>query len=404
MDSFTEYINNKILDDVPDYFYDENYDPEIDFIKTELRKFGDGLTQLMEKCGYTGPNTIPEKIEYLDKALKNIGVDFAKATLKAWFENGQHPKSQSRKKMFQICFALNASLEDTKWFFNHVYYDRCFDFHQYTETVFFYCLKNGRNYSYASELLAKTEKIISGSNETGKSNCLTGYLYSNVGAITEEEDFLKFISEHKNDFGQKNTTAAKRIEHIINELSVPNNDRIAAGFIKKDGKVPDDILKSCGILMQWLYRKYSHEELIDILGSSNVASNDFILSSLMNTYEGIENNSSVPDLIKINFPSKKTLSDVISSKGSKGSYDAVRKILIAFEFMLFWCQAEIRDDLDCPAEMLPEVFFDDMSASLINCGYSELFPGNPYDWLFMRASRSEDPIGFIQGFINIDVE
>ena len=72
--------------------------------------------------------------------------------------------------------------------------------------------------------------------------------------------------------------------------------------------------------------------------------------------------------------------------------------------MLFWCQAEIRDDLDCPAEMLPEVFFDDMSASLINCGYSELFPGNPYDWLFMRASRSEDPIGFIQGFINIDVE
>lgn len=404
MSEYTGYMNQMVSDPVPDYFYDEDFSPEIDFINDNLRSFGEGLSELLYKCGYSGADTNDEKQTYLDNALKNIGVEISRTTLKSWFEGGQRPNSKSRLKVFQICFALRASLEDTIWFFHHIYFDRCFDFHQYNEVAFYYCIKHGKDYSYAQQLLKKVEKIFSDPDKNNNSECMTVYLYNELSAITDEETLLSYFAEHKNDFGGRNITAAKWIKQYKKELSVPEKDRFAANQIKKYGKVSDDVIKECGLLMQWIYHKYSGEELEDILNNANVASNDFILSNLLSTNEGISKNLKIPDLIKYNFPSKKTLSDIISSNGSKGSYDAVRKMLIAFYFMRFWCQAEISDDISNTNVDLYEEFICEMNESLFEGGYGKLFPGNPYDWLFMRAANSDDPIEFIRSFVSMDDE
>lgn len=145
---FTNYIANKLASYPADYCDDERYFEEIDFLNKNLRTFGGGLSELMKKCGYNGSDDPLEKVDHLDKMLNNIGVSFTKDTLKKWFADEARPKvqSDSREKMFRICFALGATAENTEWFFHHVYFDRCFDCRQLKEAVYLFCMKNGKPY------------------------------------------------------------------------------------------------------------------------------------------------------------------------------------------------------------------------------------------------------------------
>lgn len=45
------------------------------------------------------------------------------------------------------------------------------------------------------------------------------------------------------------------------------------------------------------------------------------------------------------------------------------------------------------------MFFDESKSLLEECGYSGLYVGNPYDWLFLYCSLDESPLDCLHNVI-----
>ncbi len=404
-EKFTEFIENKVASYPADHCDDERYFEEIDFLNNDLRKFGSGLSELMEKCGYNGSDDPLEKADYLDKMLNNIGVSFTKVTLKKWFSNDARPKvqSDSREKMFQICFALGATAEVTKWFFHHVYFDRCFDCRQLKEAVYLFCMKNGKTYEQAVSLYEKVSALAEISDNGNSEICYTVYLNNEISSFHTEEEFIEYVKNEPQNFKVSNKKIREYIALFVAELSHPEADKAAAEFIKSIHNAHEKKLpKDCGLILRWLYEINSYDVFTDIIYNKDVTSKEFLICAMTESVSGI-NNSNIPSIIRTNFPSKKTLSDIIEKQGYT-SYDAMRKLLILLKFTSFWCNCRLAHDLEYSSEILPKIFIDEMNCVLSDCGYGELFAGNPYDWVFMHSAYADDPMSFMQGFVQLDVE
>ena len=80
--------------------------------------------------------------------LHKIGSSIEYNTVLSWFQGKHRPKVEAgyRQQIYEICFALNLTFDETKWFFGHVYYDRAFNCHTIEEAVFYYAFRNNVGY------------------------------------------------------------------------------------------------------------------------------------------------------------------------------------------------------------------------------------------------------------------
>ncbi|MBQ8041037.1 MAG: hypothetical protein IJ274_14430, partial [Lachnospiraceae bacterium] len=155
--------------DLDDFIYEteeeraENYGEDIlDFLNTSdsFRTFSKGLSELLQKCDYTGADTPEAKTDYLYQKLQDISSDISKEILLQWFqEEEKRPivKNDFRKSMYEICFALQLPLKEVRWFFSHVYYDRSFNCHCLEEAVYYFCFKNSLSYAEAKDIIHLVE-------------------------------------------------------------------------------------------------------------------------------------------------------------------------------------------------------------------------------------------------------
>lgn len=88
-----------------------------------------------------------------------------------------------------------------------------------------------------------------------------------------------------------------------------------------------------------------------------------------------------------------------SQSETSTSYDSIRKCLIFLKFYHFWTTLELMTGSGSANENPHtedadyfEDFCDEMAQLLEECGYEELYERNPYDWLFLWASASENPL------------
>ena len=404
-ENFTKFITNQLPSYPADYCEDEDYLNEIDFLNNNFRTFGSGLSELMRKCGYDGSDDPIEKANYLDRALKEIGVSFTKVTVKKWFTDEARPKVQadSREKMFQICFALNATAENTEWFFHHVYFDRCFNCRQLKEAVYLFCMKNGRTYEQALSLYEKVENLADVQSHD-EDICYTTFINNEISSLSSEDEFIEFVRNDPQNFKVNNVKIREEINKYIAELSHPEADKATVISIKNTPKEhPKKLPKECGLILRWLYEVNSYEVFMDMIYNKDVASKDFLICAITESKSGLSNNN-IPSIIRTNFPSKKTISDIIEKDGVDSSYDAMRKLLILLKFASHWCNCKVADKLEYSPDVLRKIFIDETNCLLLDCGYSKLFAGNPYDWLFMHSAYSDDPMSYMQGFVQLDVE
>ncbi len=47
-----------------------------------------------------------------------------------------------------------------------------------------------------------------------------------------------------------------------------------------------------------------------------------------------------------------------------------------------------------------DIYCDEANALLADCGYEELFAGNPYDWLFLWSATTNEPLKTLREVID----
>ena len=86
-----------------------------------------------------------------------------------------------------------------------------------------------------------------------------------------------------------------------------------------------------------------YEYILDFIGNRNLYNNSFILDRLVYTHSGMNKNPNIPYIVRNNFPSKKTMSDILSEEKSSvsTSYDSIRKMIVLLDFYRFWLNVKL---------------------------------------------------------------
>ncbi len=294
-----------------EYASTDTIDDAIDFLKNpnSFRTFKEGLIELLKKKDYNDNlYDTKEMAEYLISKLRAICSTIENETIHSWFSGKHRPKveASSRGKMYEICFSLNLTYDETVKFFHHVYYDRAFNCHTIDEAVYYYAFRNKISHLDATALIneIKSAPLKSDRNTEIETN-YTLFVY-------------RTLSELK---------TTKELKDFLNSID----------FCKYD---------KCGLIMKEIFfdAKNLNSSVMDVMeyvmeqiDNKNIFSNNFILRYLLSTSVGSKKVENIPYIVRNNFPNKKVMSDVLSEEkmSFSKSYDAIRKCLCYLIFIDF---------------------------------------------------------------------
>ena len=375
--------------------------------------FHTGLTTLMQRCGYTGSSEdVEEKTAYLVLKLAAIHVKITEITVRDWFSGKRRPSldSISRKLVYEICFALGASFELVQEFFRQVYFSRSFNCHTIKEAVYYYCLHQNHSYDHALELYETIKAMPETAKFEASDPVYTDQIRNALDNCHSDEEFLAYFSRNKSIFDRWNQKALFYIEEFIRQIRGTKEDIGRIEAFGKVGTIPDAKTlatpPASGLITQEFFMQARHFGRKWTYAKQNVTSIDFMLEFIIDPIEPVNKKAKLPDIVKLNFPSKKTFSKILNRSQSETStsYDSIRKCLILLKFYHFWVTLELMMDSGNAAEN-PQSdyadYFDDfceeMAQLLEECGYEELYERNPYDWIFLWASATEQPLESFRG-------
>lgn len=367
---YTENMRNEIMIALEkDLDGDNMGDAGLEFLNSKdgLRSFGDGLLAIISsKYSDVNINNVIARIKDYAKSngipLKEIA---AENTLANWFKNDKRPKKgdTSRGSMFALAFAMNFNVAETKYLFENVYLDRAFDYRKEKELIYYFCLKAGKTWTEAEDLIEKAKNL---TKQYEDKTILTLEIQSELKAINDEEALLSYIATHGHNFEKNNVKAKKVFAELLSRAKTTALIEVR----KMDKELPKG---------KWnLGDEISNNTLFEIITDQKA-------SSKAGT-KTIFNNVDLPQEITNRFPEAGTFSK------TNMTYEEIRKAIILLHFYNYCIDNWNETDFD--------EFVEEMNNILNDCCLAELYPGNPFDWLFLYSMTYEDyPLDVFRGVI-----
>ncbi len=356
-------------------FEDEDFIEKIIEVGKQFRPFSEAMDDFIAHHGYDKDiNDIKSKVEFINNAFKAAEIKPPRNVNK-WYEEG---KSIKRGTAFQICFAFGLDATETDDFFRRYYAsERGFDCHLLEDAVYYCCMLNGWTYADAQDIIARvgTEPVDASDD---MEVVYTESIIDDLKDIVTKEDLITYLSENRVLFSVNNITAFKTIQDLWNEI------------VAEDGLLVQENRKFYSIQEDQLDK--------DIRISPNMSASDVFIALFQLDREPasriLEKNKSIGPILKNlhqriqdSFPNEQGITKILRNDHFI-SYESVRKWLILLTFYTFWAKRKHQDaqpeDRDrCVATM---------NKYLVEAGYSELYEGNPYDWLFFYAMADVTPL------------
>ncbi len=359
---------------------DDNFIEELLGVVRLFRPFSVAMDEFLTERGYTGEiSDVDSKVEYIRSAFSGAHMD-APREIREWFA-GQPVK---RDTVFQICFAFGLDSGETDEFFRRIYTrERSFNCHLMQEAVYYFCLNNGLTWADALDIQSRvplTEK-----NDDSGDVVFTGSIISELNAMETKEELIAWLKENTDKFaGYGNVTAYDTIRRLWQEAAGPN------GLLIREHNTMLSILDDGTKKKESAFRT----------GKDGTKPYDACLAILQLDKKDVKklgtDRSIKPILEKLHdsaqdsFPDRQGIDLIL--RGEHVSYERVRKWLILLAFYVFWAEkamdrksygAEPGDAERCIAVMNQHLF---------ESGYSELYVGNPYDWIFFYAAKNDEPL------------
>ena len=192
------------------------------------------------------------------------------------------------------------------------------------------------------------------------------------------------MSDHIEQFGYNNATATKHIQELWTALACKDGlahkeglslDK-AFNFDFGKGLSKDDKYTIVTEEADSIWRIFAQIVGLDRRQTIQLGTNRTLKPLL-------ENNALLPSLAEDSFPNRNGIELII--KGKHVSHERIRKTMILLEFYTYWANAIV-------AHNNAERCIDKINRYLIEAGYPELYPGNPYDWIFMWAVKDVWPL------------
>ncbi len=367
---------------------DETYDQVINFLNTDenFRSFGEGLIQLMSEKHRT--QKIEDPIKFLKEMCLKNNVDIGEigkrdVTLKSWFYGDKKPKKGDldRRKMFALAFALEFTPEETAKLFHKVYLDRAFDFRNANEIIFYYCLSQKKSWQDAKRLIAS----IKYDNTPTDATIYTSEIVSDVTSISDEKALLEYIGRHSHNLQIASVTAEQKIKEYMETA-------------KWGARAELQMQENKGRIVGRNTEIISTNLLYEIITGLETAGEKGTISLIKK--------ARLPQEIKSRFPTAASL-------GVSESHENRRKILIMLYFYTKWFRKqwgkipknEKELELFKPHYVIGDpIDLDDytgqLNALLFECGFSQIYIGNPYDWLFLFCCLNERPLDMFRGLMS----
>ena len=105
----------------------------------------------------------------------------------------------------------------------------------------------------------------------------------------------------------------------------------------------------------------------------------------------LEDNELLHPLAEEAFPDRDGLNKVLNGVQTL-SDERIRKMLILLLFYKYWCERAVRKQSYEASYDDGERCISQINSFMIEAGYPILYPGNPYDWIFMLAINDQYPL------------
>lgn len=351
----------------------DNYAVLLDYLNSpNFRSFGDGLKTVI--CSKMPLNSTITPQEFLQTCCKDKGITVAStATLYNWFHKGMRPDraEQRREAMFALAFVLGLTIEETTDLFHKVYLDRAFNKRSYKELIYYYCIKKGCTYAHAQKLIS----LVSFNKEIEDATVRTELISEQTASFADDIDLLLYIHNRPHNFSLSNVAAIAEYEKQWERARTTVS--IEMGFTNQ--RTHNFVPRS--------RRTWDSKRLLDLADKDiNSAAFDFeiITGQSITGVKGTKplsfKNKYLPKEIAVNFPTGPSL-------GKNPSHEQLRKMIILLFSYEFWFNVQEANETD--------YFFDytyELDQKLEEIGYPPLYPGNPFDWLFLTCSNMERPL------------
>ena len=369
MGLYTEQMENALFQQWDAFDdYNEDYTELIDVLNSEdsFRSFGDGLLFFLQK---RKPElTADSAVKYIDELCSQNSVsvsDIASAnTLKSWFKGGPRPKKgeDSRRSMFALAFALELTPAEAAELFHKVYLDRAFDYRNENEIIYYFCLNNKKSWADATRLIDMVNSL---NLERSDHTVYTSQIKSDIDSFADENELLLYLKSHAHNLEKSNVSAKRNLTELIEE---------AKKIIKEEAEQPEYAETFRGSDKDSLNFTYEVITSLSVSGDKGTKT--------------LFKNARLPKEIKNRFPEAATLSK------KEPTYEELRKLIVLLFSYTYWYKVQwtsVDADIDD--------YIAQINVYLIDSGFSPMYYGNPFDWMFLYCALSERPLDVFRGLL-----
>lgn len=371
--TYTERLEIEIWNMAEELDKNEDFSKVIEFLNSKegFQPFGKRLAVFIAKKLDLDSTDRKTLVQALNEACGKTGVDLSEiasdGTLRNWFDKDMRPKKgdDSRLSMFALAFALRLSVDETKELFHKIFLDRAFNYRSEREIIYYFCLKNNKTWADAKRMIAEVENM---TIDTSDHTQLTNVIVQNVDVMSDEKMLLAYIRENGHNFEKNSVMAQRTLNKYLSE---------AKPFAKEEIEKAKEYDPK---YYQGKWKNLSTNALYEIIIGASITGSKGTKT--------VFNNSILPKEIKNRFPEAATF-------GKKNlTAEEYRKAIIMLFSYWFWYQAQSSDK---NSEF--DDYFDALNGILNDCNFSQIYYGNPYDWMFSFCALSERPLDTFRGLL-----
>lgn len=390
MGKYTAFFEEKATD----IFEEDDYIDELRCVMGSFRSFGEALDSFIVEHGFTGDvGSLTEKVRFISDKCSSAGVPVPR-NLTRWYTEGKRIERASAVP-FQLCFAFGLNECEADDFLRRICLSRGFDCHVMDEVVYYYALKNGMSYSQAEALLSGMTVVKPG-RMTDEDLVYTNLIAADIESIETPGELVNYLNENAAKFSYNNATACESIRALWRDIAGDDEkEGIAANERRRlysSFDMEEEARSAYESRNSRRIRKRSETSIWEIylqmLGlSGNYVAGLYGARSLKSI---LRDNELINPLAADAFPDRDGLNKILG--GEHVSYERVRKLMIFLLFYRYFAGNAIKSGSYAATEDDGRRCISVINSNLVDANYPRLYAGNPYDFLILMASASEQPL------------